>query len=160
MVALDLTILGDPYYLGDSGMGNYTATATDNKHINADGAMNYQSSEVRVNVNFRSPADINHITGMYDFTSTSVSQFSGLYRVQTVNSSFQRGKFTQILKMFRLKGQEVQSTGKPVLATSASESIIPSDTQTFDDGSSIQTFDDGSTLVTDSEGNVTSTPAP
>jgi hypothetical protein len=160
MVALDLTILGDPYYLGDSGMGNYTATATDNKHINADGAMNYQSSEVRVNVNFRSPADINHITGMYDFTSTSVSQFSGLYRVQTVNSTFQRGKFTQILKMFRLKGQEIQSTGKPVLATSASESIIPSDTQTFDDGSSIQTFDDGSTLVTDSEGNVTSTPAP
>jgi hypothetical protein len=160
MVALDLTILGDPYYLGDSGMGNYTATATDNKHINADGAMNYQSAEVRVTVNFRSPADINHITGMYDFTSTSVSQFSGLYRVQTVSSSFQRGKFTQILKMFRLKGQEIQSTGKPVLATSVSESIIPSDVQTFDDGSSIQTFDDGSTLVTDSEGNVTSTPAP
>jgi hypothetical protein len=62
--------------------------------------------------------------------------------------------------MFRLKGQEIQSTGRAVLATSASESIIPSDTQTFDDGSSIQTFDDGSTLVTDSEGNVTSTPAP
>lgn len=160
MVALDLTILGDPYYLGDSGMGNYTATATDNKHINADGAMNYQSAEVRVNVNFRSPADINHITGMYDFTSTSVSQFSGLYRVQTVSSSFQRGKFTQILKMFRLKGQEIQSTGQPVLATAASESSIPSDVQTFDDGSSIQTFDDGSTLVTDSEGVVTSTPAP
>lgn len=160
MVALDLTILGDPYYLGDSGMGNYTATATDNKHINSDGAMNYQSAEVRVNVNFRSPADINHITGMYDFTSTSVSRFSGLYRVQRVESSFQRGKFTQVLKMFRLKGQEIENTGQPLLATSASESIIPSDVQSFDDGSSIQTFDDGSTLVTDSEGNVTSTPAP
>ena len=160
MVSLDLTILGDPYYLGDSGMGNYTATATDNKHINSDGAMDYQSSEVRVTVNFRSPADINHLTGMYDFTSTSASKFSGLYRVQQVESSFQRGKFTQVLKMFRLKGQEIESTGITQLATSVSESIIPTNVQTFDDGSSIQTMDDGSTIVTDSEGNVTSTPAP
>lgn len=158
MIALDLTILGDPYYLGDSGLGNYTATATDNPYINSDGAIDYQSGEVHVNLNFRTPIDINQATGLYDFTSTSISQFSGLYKVLLVESTFQRGKFTQLLKMVRLKGQEVPATSPPKLAVNPGPAIVDPNTQVFDDGSSIQTFDDGSTLVTDSDGNVSSTP--
>ena len=161
MVALDLTILGDPYFLGDSGMGNYSAVSTDNPHLTADGSLNYQNGEVHVRVNFKNPIDIDQASGLYDFTSTAVSQFSGLYRVVTVESSFSRGKFTQQLKMFRLKGQEIKSTEPPKMAVTPTNDITPySNIQTFDDGSSIQTFDDGSTLVTDTEGKTTSTPAP
>jgi hypothetical protein len=158
MISLDLTILGDPYYLGDSGVGNYSAVATDNPYINSDGAMDWQSGEVHINLNFRTPIDINQTTGLYDFTSTSISQFSGIYKVLTVDSTFQRGKFTQVLKMVRLKGQEVESTKPPRLAFDPGPAIADPTTQVFDDGSSIQTFDDGSTLVTDSEGGITSTP--
>ncbi len=159
MVNLQLTILGDPYYLGDSGMGNYSAVATDNKFINADGAMNWQNGEVLVTVNFRTPIDIEQSTGLYKFTSTAaLPQFSGLYKVTNVTSYFNRGKFTQQLKMLRLRGQEIKSTKPPVLASTPEPPFVSPTTQVFDDGSSIQTFDDGSTLVTDSEGNVTSTP--
>ena len=158
MISLDLTILGDPYYLGDSGVGNYSAVATDNPYINSDGAMDWQSGEVHINLNFRTPVDINQGTGLYDFTSTSISQFSGIYKVLTVDSTFQRGKFTQVLKMVRLKGQEVESTKPPRLAFDPGPAIVDPTTQVFDDGSSIQTFDDGSTLVTDNEGGITSTP--
>jgi hypothetical protein len=162
MINLNLTILGDPYYLADSGMGNYSAVATDNKHMTADGSMNYQNGEVHVLCNFRTPLDANTESGLYDFRSKNINQFSGLYKVVSVDSNFNRGKFTQVLKMLRLKGQEIASTtSAPVqLASTPGQPVADSSVQVFDDGSSIQTFDDGSTLVTDSEGNVTSTPAP
>lgn len=118
MLSLDLTILGDPYYLGDSGLGNYSAAATDNPNINSDGKINWQQGDVVVKVNFRSPVDIIQKTGMYDLqTTTALSQFSGLYKVREIVSQFQRGKFTQTLKMFRIKSQNIEPTGKPVVVT-------------------------------------------
>jgi hypothetical protein len=46
MINLNLTILGDPYYLATSGTGNYTATATNFQNLTSDGEMNYQNGEV------------------------------------------------------------------------------------------------------------------
>lgn len=126
MINTKMQILGDPYYIGDSGMGNYSAVATDNKHMNADGAVDWQSGEVHILVNFRTPTDINQASGLYDFTNTAyVPQFSGLYKVLTIQSNFNRGKFTQTLSMIRLPKQDVQSNGPTQLATSPA----------FDDGS-------------------------
>jgi hypothetical protein len=128
MIGLDLTILGDPYYLGDSGMGNYSAVAGDNKYITSDQSMNWQSGEVHVLVNFRTPTDINQSTGMFNFTSTgSVPQFSGLYRVLRAESSFRTGRFVQTLKMIRLPNQEAAST-------SASLSVLPEAIYVDDNG--------------------------
>jgi len=129
MIGLDLTILGDPYYLGDSGMGNYSAVVGDNKYITADYSMNWQSGEVHVLVNFRTPTDINQTTGMFNFTSTgAVPQFSGLYRVLRAESSFRSGKFVQTLKMIRLPNQEAATTA-PGLA------FLPESVFLDDDGS-------------------------
>lgn len=160
MINLNLTILGDPYYLADSGMGNYSAVATDNKHMTADGSMNYQNGEVHVLCNFRTPLDTNTETGLYEFRNKNVNQFSGLYKVVSVDSNFNRGKFTQVLKMLRLRGQDVKSTAPVQLASTPGQPVANASIQTFDDGSSIQTFDDGSKLITDSEGNVTAVPSP
>jgi hypothetical protein len=103
-------------------MGNYSAVATDNKFINADGAMNYQSGRVLITVNFRTPIDINLEDGVYDFSTTAgVPQFSGLYLVTLVTSNFRRGKFTQTLKLNRLPNQEVKSTKPPQTATTPTE---------------------------------------
>lgn len=114
MVNLELKILGDPYFLGDSGMGNYTAAATDNHNINADGAMDYQSGEVHVTVNFRTPIDANLNTGLLDFPTTSkVPLFSGLYRVFLVENTFSKGLFLQKLKMMRLPNQEIAGSNPP-----------------------------------------------
>lgn len=129
MINLSLTILGDPYYLGDGGLGNYSAVATDNENINADSSMDWQRGIIFILINFRTPIDINHETGLYDFYNTaSVPQFSGLYQVLRVTSSFARGKFTQTLELARVLGQEVDDGGaQPELLSSAEE--VPYDAQ-------------------------------
>jgi hypothetical protein len=105
MVNLNMTILGDPYYLSDTGMGNYHAGGSG--YINGDGAMPWDKGEIHVIVNFKTPADFDTETGLYDFgTVTTVDQFSGLYRVLKGDSIFQKGKFTQTLTLVRLRNQD------------------------------------------------------
>lgn len=107
MINVEMTILGDPYYISDSGVGNYNANATANQYINSDGNMQWDTGEVHVLLNFKTPVDINLDTGLYDFGNTyKVMQFSGLYRVLRLQSMFSQGKFTQTLKILRLRGQE------------------------------------------------------
>ena len=111
MYNLDMTIIGDPYYIAQSGTGNYTSEqATSN--LNTDGSVNYESGEVDILVKFRTPIDINQSTGLYNFGGTSktapVTQFSGLYCVQTITSTFVDGKFTQTLTGFRRPTQEFE----------------------------------------------------
>lgn len=110
MINAELTILGDPYYLGDSGIGNYHASNGENLYINSDGCMNWDNTEIHILVNFKTPVDIDLSTGLYDFGRLHNStQFSGLYRVLKADSFFVGGKFTQKLKIIRLKGQEASS---------------------------------------------------
>jgi hypothetical protein len=60
MIQLTLTILGDPYYLGDSGLGNYTAGKTQWENLTSDYSIDYQTGEVDIIVNFRTPIDIDN----------------------------------------------------------------------------------------------------
>ena len=115
MVVLDLEIWGDPFWIVNSGMGNYTSEPVIGiKDLNKDGSVNWQASEVDMWVYFRSPIDINQVTGLYDFKSPNHQQdmtlstkaapsvaFSGLYCVNRVTSTFRQGQFRQNLKGFR-----------------------------------------------------------
>lgn len=115
MVDLKITIQGDPYWIAHSGVGNYTATPTQYKDLNADGTVNYQNSEVDISVNFRCPLDINQATGLYNFGGNSkvapVVHFSGLYHVNQVISNFKDGRFTQELHGYRRPQQENPHVG-------------------------------------------------
>jgi hypothetical protein len=120
MVVLELEIWGDPFWIVNSGMGNYTSKSVDGiKDLCKDGSVNWQTSEVHTWVYFRSPVDINQTTGMYDFKSGNFSEnlslsskaaptigFTGLYCVNRVTSSFRQGQFRQTLKGYRLPQQE------------------------------------------------------
>ena len=53
-----MTIMGDPYFLADSGVGNFNSEATKFLNLNADGSMNHSSSQVDILINFRTPLDI------------------------------------------------------------------------------------------------------
>lgn len=127
-VAADMEIVGDPYYIADSGLGNYTNTnSTSKRNLTDTGAMDYQSSEVDILFNFRTPVDLNPqgtMTFAGDIKTELEVPFSGLYQVITVKSNFVRGKFTQTLQLMRRPNQN----------QSAKEEIV---TQIFDDGSSI-----------------------
>ena len=108
MQNLDITILGDPYFMGDSGHGNFTIPGE--KGINAEGSMSWQSGEVYVKITFRTPEDANTDTGFYDFGNTkTVREFSGIFRVMTVENTFNRGKFTQRLSLVKMPGQNPEA---------------------------------------------------
>ena len=115
---LDITIIGDPYYIMQSGAGNYTSQQSQFANLNVDGSMNHQNGEVDIEVNFRTPIDINQATGLYSFSQAGsktapVLAYSGLYCVQEVTSSFKGGQFTQNLKGFRRPLQEVEWSADP-----------------------------------------------
>ena len=111
MIELDMKIIGDPYYIAHSGMGNYTGASTgDSSNLLTDGSINYQNGEVDIVVNFRTPIDINQGTGLYTFTGTTMSapviSWSGIYRLTEVTSTFKGGEFTQLLVGYRRPYQE------------------------------------------------------
>jgi hypothetical protein len=108
ILELDLTIIGDPYYLSDSGFGNYSAQQTEYMNMNSDGSMDYQSGEVDILINFRVPVDNNKPGGLYEFPEGTelLKAFSGLFQVLTLESMFSRGKFTQTLNLVRRRNQE------------------------------------------------------
>jgi hypothetical protein len=124
LVNLDMEIIGDPYFIVQSGLGNYTSQSTQYKNLNLDGSVNYQNGEVDILVNFRTPIDINQTTGLYTFTgsgkSVPVLAYSGLYQVTDVTSTFRNGQFKQKLVGMRRQQQEnpVESTPDQTLSTS------------------------------------------
>ena len=120
-VAADMEIVGDPYYIADSGLGNYTNTnSTSKRNLTETGAMDYQSSEVDIFFNFRTPVDLNP-SGTLTFAGDIKTQlevpFSGLYQVITVKSMFVKGKFTQSLQLMRRPNQN-QTAKEDLISTS------------------------------------------
>ncbi len=127
MYDLDLTIIGDPYFIVQSGTGNYTATQTEYSNLNADGSVNYQNGEVDILVNFRTPIDINQSTGLYKFAggkSAPIIQYSGLYCVTEVKSKFADGQFTQVLTGFRRPAQENMAAPQPGQTFNVSKAAV------------------------------------
>lgn len=103
MVNLELKILGDPYWLSDSGPGNYTVTIAGPDQETKDGTMNYESVDIFTWVEFRVPDDVDPESGNYKFSTTS--GFSGIYRITQVENEFSEGLFTQTLTGVRMIGQ-------------------------------------------------------
>ena len=115
LVTVNLEILGDPYWIVDSGISNYFASPSDtNPALTEDGTMNYESGDVYVYLTFRTPTDIDETTGLYEFaTGGKVSPFSGIYRVSACESVFADGAFKQKLTCLRMPGQAVDYKDNP-----------------------------------------------
>ncbi len=116
MIGLDMEIMGDPFWISSSGLGNYSADSISD-YVNADYSVNWQSGEIYVHVNFRSPIDINQATGLYQFPKMpgafdSAIMFKGLYRINQVTSRFKDGIFTQSVKGYRVNNQFEDITAK------------------------------------------------
>lgn len=110
MMTLDMEINGDPFYIAQSGVGNYTSEQTQFPNLNTDGTVNYQNGEVHIIVNFRTPVEINQTTGMYQFSadvpSSPLLQYSGLFRINQLTSYFNQGVFKQHILGNRVDQQE------------------------------------------------------
>lgn len=109
MVKLNMKILGDPFWLSDSGLANYTAARPGPEQVNSVGAMNYEAGDIYVYVVFRAPQDVDTNAGMYKFPEDSA--FGGIYRVVKVENDFEGGMFTQTLDAVRMVGQTIEYDG-------------------------------------------------
>jgi len=125
LINLNLEILGDPYWLVDSGIGNYLAPLGPNSQTNADLTMNYEGSDTYVYVTFRTPVEPNlgvvGTGGLWNFPPGEiVSPFSGIYKVVKCDNKFAGGVFTQTLKLIRMTGQPQDYEGKQTISKAQS----------------------------------------
>jgi len=106
LITIEMEIWGDPYYIADSGIGNYNSENTEFINIDADGSIDYQYGEVDIQINFRTPVDYkaNGMMGFPDET-IAVDAFSGLYQVTIVKNSLSNGEFKQTLECVRRPNQ-------------------------------------------------------
>lgn len=113
LVKLDLNIVGDPYFLPQTGFGNYvghTENVETELFEDNDAAADFLRGIVFTKVNFRTPLDISP-DGTMLFNKDTVSEtdlqvlgeFSGYYYPITVRSSFSGNKFTQEIELIRNK---------------------------------------------------------
>ena len=126
LVEVDLEIFGDPYFIVDTGMGNWT-DSPGSLNSTANGQVEYQRSECDILLNFRTPIDYNPETGGMVFPEDTipVQQFSGLYRVTKITNEIRKNKFVQTLKLLRRRGQpeDTNRTGdNPVKVRDAQKS--------------------------------------
>jgi hypothetical protein len=108
LVKINMEIMGDPYWIVDSGYANYFANRQSEKsQITDDGTMNYESGDVFIYITFRTPVDIDELTGLNRFPTdyAKESPFSGIYRVVGCENVFAEGTFKQKLNCIRLPGQ-------------------------------------------------------
>ena len=110
LITADLEIWGDPYFLHDSGIGNYNSEESNTSAcLTADGCADYQRGHVHILINFRTPIDYNQDGSMtFPEDTIAVDGFSGLYRVLQVQSSISGNQFKQTLKLIREKNQTME----------------------------------------------------
>ena len=115
LVRIELQILGDTFWVVDSGMANYFAKKSEiSKQLTEDGTMNYEGGDIYIYLRFRSPADVNEKTGQFEFSpKEKESDFSGIYRVTKCTSNFSGGNFTQTLTCVRMQAQPQDLNNKP-----------------------------------------------
>ena len=135
LILMDLTIIGDSYFLPASAMMNSdeptrffvdprpyaTTSATQKNNDNGRGEINYQDTYCFIEMNFQTPIDyqpggdnlIFPQGGAYENgagETIRLGEFSGVYQVQTIVSSFQQGKFEQTLRINRQSNMTLNAT--------------------------------------------------
>lgn len=115
MINLKLQIIGDPHFIKQDDLfivPDMTSVAGDGDSAFVSPkvqSLNMDAGEIYCYVTFKTPVDFSDTTGMYDLSNTNkfhTSEFSGYYKILTVDSEFRQGKFTQTLTMIRYPMQD------------------------------------------------------
>lgn len=103
MIKLDFTIVGDPDWISQDYVLMHPSAIGNSPYL-ANNSVNYKNA-VYFNFYFATPnTDYNDSSGLFN-TAGNYSEFSGIYRVISVTSTFSGGKFTQKLKNVRVRNQ-------------------------------------------------------
>ena len=135
LIQMDLTIIGDPYFLPASGMMNsdeptrffvdprpyITTSDSDKNNGNGRGEINYQDTACFIEMNFQTPIDYQPGTDNLMFPqggaytngageTIRLGEFSGIFQVQTITSSFRQNIFEQTLRINRQSNMTLDAT--------------------------------------------------
>jgi hypothetical protein len=148
MTKINLEILGDPYWISDSGMGNYLGDEHDGQPYlmrDAGGSVNYQGADTHIRIIFRTPVEPNlgtsGVGGLYNFPPNEpINPYSGIYKVLYCNNKFSDGKFTQTLEATRMPNQPqdydpYKGPSKKIFAADISKQDTPDTSFNSDDAS-------------------------
>ena len=144
LVVVDLEILGDMYFLQQNELSNNFSRPAD-RLILEDGSMNSFDNDGFIYIRFRTPADVNVDTGLYEFPrGGNENYFSGIYRVIMIDNVFEDGVFKQVLKCNRMPNQpqdydEAVTATKDTALGNRSTGSVENQTQVTQDGTSFKT---------------------
>lgn len=113
MISMNFEIMGDSYWLSDSGVGGYIASGEPGSLVTSDGSVNYEAGDSYVYIRFRSPIEPKESGGDYLFVDKADSPFSGIYKVIKVEHRITDGAFKQEIKAIRMPLQASDFQGTP-----------------------------------------------
>jgi hypothetical protein len=106
MLNVKLSIIGDPDFIKqDDILYNPGTSSAAGQFLKGNsGSLNMDTGEIFCQLTFNTPVDVDEQTGLLRKNSKYyVSNFSGTYKIVTVESEFRGGKFTQSLDLIRVQ---------------------------------------------------------
>lgn len=104
MLAIDLTIVGDPDWIPQDRSILPKGNDSSGNLLNVNGSLATDAYDIFVMLKFKTPRDYNPEKGLMQI-DTEKTFVQGLYRVIQVVTTFSDGKFEQTLKMIRVQNQ-------------------------------------------------------
>lgn len=148
LINLEMDILGDPFYLVQE---DFNPNVFPRSEVNAyelnDGSIDANNGQVYLKINFKTPTDIDDETGLMAGLQGSgkydTSFFGGFYRLISVTSNFEEGRFTQQLTMVRCRHQQLEQQRLEIGQTGttqgpAGSGVIPTTGGEFSTNSKIE----------------------
>jgi hypothetical protein len=105
MLNVKLTVIGDPTFIKQDELFYNSTEMRSNRMLTANNSIIMDEGELYVLLFFKTPSDYDEYTGLHMNSRYSWSMFSGVYGITTIESNFSRGKFTQVLNLYRLQHQ-------------------------------------------------------
>ena len=104
MIAVDLTIIGDPDWIPQDRSILPLGTQPSGSALTVNGSIATDEYDIFVMLKFKTPRDYNPEKGLMQI-DTEKTFVQGLYRVIQLTNTFTDGKFEQTLKMLRVQNQ-------------------------------------------------------
>ena len=123
MIELELKILGDPHFIKQDDMFYSRPKQGQSSALTPNNSLYMDTGELYVFVNFISPVDYDEEKGLAEIKANEIlgsdtiearsvgySNFSGVYKLITVDNVFARGKFEQTLRMAKVFNDQLGKT--------------------------------------------------
>lgn len=110
LLVTNMEILGDPYWIPQKTVSNqaFANSFTSCGNTDTRGAVQTDESQVIVQMNFKTPQDLDDETGLLK-NLQDVQGFTGFYRVYICEHRFEGGVYTTNLQMVRVKNQKKET---------------------------------------------------